>query len=140
MTDYVGTAGNDHLVGSDYDDHFYIDQGGSDTMVGGAGRDTIDAGTRLTAGDRIDGGDGTDLLILNGDYGAGLVLGDDVIRNIEALQLNGGHAYNLTLGALTLSTDARNFSIGASGASSLAVDASAAGVAVDITGSQGNDH
>jgi len=99
MTNYVGTAGADSLNGGSSADLFEIQQGGRDTVVGGGGDDTIQAGGALTAADSIVGGAGTDTLRLSGDYSAGLTLANKTLTSIEWVFLSGAHDYNLTLAA-----------------------------------------
>jgi len=92
-----GTAGDDNLTGTGGNDEFALWQGGSDTVDAGAGNDIFHMGNALNAGDRLDGGDGRDSVILNGDYSAGLVLDANTITNVEVLGFVAGHSYNLTL-------------------------------------------
>jgi Ca2+-binding RTX toxin-like protein len=61
------------------------------------GADIFHMGGSLTAADQIDGGDGNDEMVVNGDYSAGLVFASTTIRNIETLLLTGGHSYDFTL-------------------------------------------
>ena len=74
---------------------------GNDTIVGGSGADTIDAGAGndkiiFGDGDTIDGGDGTDTLVIDND----LILNFDEIPNsidnIEKIELGSGNQ-NITL-------------------------------------------
>jgi Ca2+-binding RTX toxin-like protein len=92
-----GTRGDDNLDGTSGNDEFLLGQGGNDTVHAGDGNDIIRMGAALNAGDQIDGGNGRDVMVLNGDYSAGLVLNADTITNIEVLILDGGHSYNLTM-------------------------------------------
>ena len=85
----IGSAGNDLLVGG----------GGNDLLLGGANDDT------LTIGDAnffaIDGGTGTDILALDGDFDldlTSLVIGEDLI-GLEEISLSSGGSNTLTLGA-----------------------------------------
>lgn len=89
---FLGTAGNDTLTGTAADDSFDISQGGTDTVDGLDGNDTIAVGAALDAADRIDGGAGNDALKLYGDYSAGIVLDALTIVNIETLSVEAGHA------------------------------------------------
>ena len=72
-------------------------QGDSLTVTGTSGRDRFELEDRLSADDRLDGRGGTDELALDGDYGAGVVLGDTTLVNIEEISLARGHDYGLTL-------------------------------------------
>jgi len=79
------------------DDTFDLYKGGSDTAIGGSGDDRFNMGGSLNAGDRLDGGDGRDVVFLRGDYSAGLTFDAQTIQNIEALRLGKGFDYDLTL-------------------------------------------
>ena len=65
-----GGAGNDTITGGSGDDTLHGDEGkdnittgaGSDTVKGGDGDDTIVVAGNLSSGDKIDGGDGADIL------------------------------------------------------------------------------
>ena len=86
---------------------------GSDTLDGGAGNDTLDGGSaadRLIggtgndvllwgAGDRIDGGLGTDTLRLKSGNLSLLTVSNADLRNIEQIDLTAGSANRLTLDA-----------------------------------------
>ena len=97
MASFTGTTGDDRFGGTIDGDNYDIGQGGEDTVLSGDGDDVIFAGGTLDADDRIDGGSGSDTLVLQGDYSAGLAFGKTMMRNIEILQLNGGFDYDLTL-------------------------------------------
>jgi Ca2+-binding RTX toxin-like protein len=97
MAVFHGTKKDDDLTGSADGDTFWLGKGGSDTANGGDGNDRFNMGAALDAGDRIDGGDGRDVVYLNGDYSAGLVFDALTIQNIEVLRLGKGFDYNLTL-------------------------------------------
>ncbi|GEM_PF-657232 len=91
-----GGFGDDSLTGTSGNDIFNLTRGGNDTVDAGGGNDVFWMGATLNAGDKLDGGDGTDQVDLNGDYSAGLVLAADTITNIEKIFLASGHSYNLT--------------------------------------------
>jgi Ca2+-binding RTX toxin-like protein len=99
-------AGNATLTGGALADSFNITRGGSDTIHGGGGNDTITAGGTLTTSDSIDGGTGNDTLKLNGDYSAGLVLNDTTLTSVETLSLAAGHSYKLTTADATVAAHA----------------------------------
>jgi Ca2+-binding RTX toxin-like protein len=83
-----GGTGNDVADGGDGDDRLFMDDGGDDTALGGAGSDVIYYGGALTAADVNDGGEGRDAVILQGNYD--LVLGAGSLLNIEFLSLQTG--------------------------------------------------
>lgn len=98
--DFIGTAGNDTLTGTDKVDRFDLTQGGVDRVNGGGGSDFFYFGATLTADDRVNGGSDTredENLYIEGDYGAGLVLGANTVRNIDSIHLASGYDYDLTL-------------------------------------------
>jgi len=94
MTIY-GTKHDDDLTGTDGDDDFHLQKGGSDSASGGKGDDLFRMGTTLDGSDRIDGGEGRDVVFLHGDYSAGLYFQDDTIKNVEVLRLGAGFSYTL---------------------------------------------
>ena len=113
---FIGGAGSDTLTGGAQADSFDLGKGGSDTAHGAGGNDTFLMGAALAAADSIDGGTGSDTLVLNGDYSGGVTLGAATLTSIETMQFAAGHAYNLT-------TDDGNVASGAT----LTVDGSALG-------------
>lgn len=113
-----GTSGDDVLSGTPGNDRFNLAQGGQDTVSSGDGNDIFVMGAALDSGDRLDGGTGTDTVILSGDYSAGLIFDAGTIVNIEALRLGAGFDYNLTLNDGNVAAGAR-----------LTVNASALGAA-----------
>jgi Ca2+-binding RTX toxin-like protein len=113
-TDGFGNDGNNVIIGNG-GPNMLTSGAGIDTINGGAGNDTLvlgagldvasgvdgndlmKAGAFLTSADRIDGGVGTDTVELDGDFSAGLVLGDTTIMNVEIITLVDGNDYKLTL-------------------------------------------
>jgi Ca2+-binding RTX toxin-like protein len=63
-----GGAGNDQLVGGAGNDRFLLQDVGDDNADGGAGLDTFYLGAAFTGADVVDGGEGNDVLALQGDY------------------------------------------------------------------------
>jgi Ca2+-binding RTX toxin-like protein len=118
----TGGAGNDTLTGGAQADSFNLTLGGNDTAGGGGGNDTFTMGAALTAADILDGGMGSDTVVLNGDYSAGLTLGANTIANIETLQFAAGHSYSVT-------TNNANVAAGLT----LAIDGSALGITDALT-------
>jgi Ca2+-binding RTX toxin-like protein len=101
---------------------------GADTMIGGAGADTIEiALTELGTTDRLDGGDGNDVLRLTGtggNIGAAHFAALSNIERIElavgvaqALTVNVGAGYTLGGGSLTVLGGTANDKFVATGAS-----------------------
>jgi Ca2+-binding RTX toxin-like protein len=75
----------------------------------------VTAGAAFSASDVFTGGnDAGDLLILNGDYSAGLTFGATTMTGVEEIELGGGFSYHLTTDDATVAS-----------AASLIVDASA---------------
>ena len=97
MASFDGTSGDDSLAGGSHDDNFDLTLGGDDTAFGAAGADGFYFGQSFTAADRVDGGKGLDTLDLNGDYSAGVVFAAATMVNVEALSLEAGFDYRLTL-------------------------------------------
>ncbi|HYJ81436.1 MAG TPA: calcium-binding protein, partial [Allosphingosinicella sp.] len=92
----LGGSGPDLLDGGPGDD-FLSPGAGSPTVtpdglafefaIGGAGNDVIYFGGNLDSTDRVDGGSETDRLVLQGDYGFGLVLLANSITGIETVSM-----------------------------------------------------
>jgi Ca2+-binding RTX toxin-like protein len=98
----AGGAGDDTISGGAGDDAIGANSGGNDTLSGGDGNDTFWMGAALTAADRIDGGAGTDRVMLNGDYSAGVTFSTTTMVNVEAINLGAGHSYKLTTNDATV--------------------------------------
>ncbi|HEX2592451.1 MAG TPA: calcium-binding protein [Rhizomicrobium sp.] len=97
MVTFTGITGDDSYVGGLGDDVFDLSQGGNDTAEGAEGADVFQFGATFNAQDSINGGDGTDTLVLNGDYSTKLNLGLSSFYSIERIQLADGFNYNLKL-------------------------------------------
>jgi len=100
------------------DGWFSIDAGaGTNILTGGAGDDGFAflPGDPLKSGDKIDGGAGSNKIVLTGDYtGAhALVMNATTMVNITALYVNSGHNYNLTTNNLQSGLSVYSFSLGA---------------------------
>ncbi len=124
------TDGNDTLTGTSGADTFTVAKGGEDTVSGLGGNDVVSMYGTFDAGDRIDGGDGSDQLWLRGDYSAGVTLTDATLTNVERIALGVGDSYTLT-------TSDGNVTAGAT----LTVDGSklGAGNVLDFDGSAETD-
>ncbi|HEX3675679.1 MAG TPA: calcium-binding protein [Rhizomicrobium sp.] len=141
----VGGAGNDSLTGGAGNDTFDLSHGGEDTATGGAGKDVFIMGAAFDAGDRIDGGvdggDGKNVLRLDGNYAAGVTLVANTIQNIESFQFDVGHNYKLTVAGANFVAGQAVFvdaSLLGSG-NELTFDGSAADPHFKFTGGAGND-
>jgi Ca2+-binding RTX toxin-like protein len=104
----AGDGGDNELDGDGGNDVLRLHDGGDDIAFGGDGNDILFFGAALTAADRLDGGSGTDTLVLQGNY-PGLTLAASSLAGIEGLSLQSGtitrwgqagtssYDYNLTL-------------------------------------------
>jgi RTX calcium-binding nonapeptide repeat (4 copies) len=138
-----GTAGNDTLVGTAGDDVFAVEQGGEDNVSGLGGNDVFHFVASFDAGDTVDGGTGTDTLLLRGDYSAGVVFGATTLVNVEKIDLGAGFNYNLTTNDATVASGATLFVDAAriSADNSLTFDGSAeTDGRFIIEGGAGDDH
>lgn len=123
----IGSGGDDVITGGAQRDVFDLGAGGNDIASGGAGDDLFRLGSAFSTVDRVDGGDGNDTLVLDGDYSAGVFFSADTMTNIENMVLRDGFNYNLTLddanvgAGQTLTVNAHGLGAG----SSLSFDGSA---------------
>src|SRR5262249_26361812 len=90
------SSGNDTLGGGPNNDGFYGAGGGSDAFGGLGGDDVFAMYGNLDSSDKIFGGFGNDTVGLDGDYSAGLVLGQFTLNSIENLNVAAGHDYKIT--------------------------------------------
>ncbi|MDI6027057.1 calcium-binding protein [Corticibacterium sp. UT-5YL-CI-8] len=88
-----GTSASETLQGTAGKDEINFSQGGNDIVKGLGDNDILFGGSKFDATDRIDGGEGYDLLDLTGDYSAGLTMELDTLRNVEEIRFNSGHSY-----------------------------------------------
>lgn len=141
MATITGTAGNDSLVGTGGSDVFHMEQGGNDTVRGGADNDSFYFGDSFTKKDRISGdsGHGYDTLYLDGDYSDGVTFGKHTLNRIDSMVLTAGHSYAFDTGAYQ--NNAFNIDGSALGTGeSLHVDASTfAGSNLGLHGGAGDD-
>ena len=135
---FIGGASDDDLEGGSQSDTFDLSRSDGAFVFGNGGNDafTVTTAAKLLD-DSIDGGAGSDTLILNGDFHTQTALTNGNLTSIEALQLLGtANGYNLTVfdGITTAMT------VDASAASSLTFSAAGdTSTAFTITGSAGND-
>ncbi|HTT98228.1 MAG TPA: calcium-binding protein [Rhizomicrobium sp.] len=138
---FISGAADDVIEGGKLSDTFDMSRSNGAFVSGNDGNDSFTFTTSASLlSDNVDGGAGTDTLILNGDFSASqtaLTAGN--LSNIEAVQLLGAaNHYNLSLG--TGITSASTFTIDASAAASMAMDLSGAGTKTyAVTGSSGDD-
>ncbi len=101
----IGGAGNDVLKGGGRSNTFDLTAGGNDTATLGMSNalsplNVFKMGASLTAADTLtSAGFGVNVVDLNGDYSAGLVLAATTIQGINEIKLAANHSYNLTLNA-----------------------------------------
>lgn len=99
---FVGTPGDDVRSGTPDADVFNLTQGGNDTARGFAGNDLFLLGSHFNALDKIDGGTGDDVLMLNGNYSAGVVFGAETLVRVQTIQLGGNFSYSFTSNNATI--------------------------------------
>jgi serralysin len=85
----VGGGGHDLLDGRGGDDILDLSHGGGEAGYGGEGNDIIFFGGQFDGNDRAHGGDGTDTLVLQGNYAA-LYLHNEIMTGIEGISLQSG--------------------------------------------------
>jgi len=95
MTNFTGTSGNDTFTGSANGDTFDLSQGGNDTATGQGGDDVFVMGGAFTALDQLDGGSGTDAVVLDGNYLTQVVFTATTMVGVEQLKLTSTFDYNL---------------------------------------------
>ena len=98
----IGSPGDDQLVGTAGDDVIDISAGGNDTVAAAEGNDTIIAGGAFNANDHIDGGSGSDVLVIaTGGFGF-TTLGADTLLNVEKIVITQAWSYSLTTNDATV--------------------------------------
>lgn len=83
-----GGTGNDTMFGGNGNDLFLLQDGGQDRALGDAGDDGFLFGASFDRDDTVNGGTGNDQIGLQGDYSAGVRVGD--VSNIDAFILLSG--------------------------------------------------
>jgi Ca2+-binding RTX toxin-like protein len=86
--DFTLNAGDNVVTGNDGGDFLRLQQGGSDSVFGLGEDDVFVFGGALDPTDSIDGGTGNDTLVLQGDYGLGIVLTN--VTGIESIAMLAG--------------------------------------------------
>ncbi|WP_308584560.1 VCBS domain-containing protein [uncultured Desulfovibrio sp.] len=141
-----GDAGNDHLYGGTGNDFLdggantFVTDGGGNHLYGGAGNDVL----VFHQGDTIDGGSGTDMLLVKGGSvdalftGAEHVKGVDGITGVEVMVSTSGDALNnLTDMAEIASKTGVSISTGSDGSTAVSFDASHSWTTTTQTASNG---
>jgi hypothetical protein len=74
---------------------------GQNTFVGGDGRDIFKLGSTLDASDRINGGGGSDHLVIDGNYSGARALGlsRNSVDSVAIFAVRAGHNYDITADA-----------------------------------------
>jgi hypothetical protein len=140
---YKGTEGDDRLLGSNFDDYFDMSQGGDDVVQGRQGDDVFYFGSAFTGADRVDGGTyaGTsDMVILDGDYSAGITFEKESLQNVQLLGLVGG-SYVITgsLGFSGLYGDATIDATSLTGGQTLDIQVETTGRRLVVLAGEGDD-
>ena len=91
--DFRGNSGNNFITGGSGADVLRLYDGGNDTVMAAGGSDNIFLGATLNAVDIVNGGAGTDTLVLQGNYAGGLTLTANVTQ-IENVSILGGNNVN----------------------------------------------
>ena len=135
---FIAGAGTDLLSGGSQSDTFDLSRTTTANAFGGGGNDTFTVtSAAMIANGLIDGGTGTNTLVLNGDFSTQTAITASTVENIETLQLQGAtHSYNLTFAdAITTA-----LTVDASAAANLTFSgAGDTSTAFTITGSAGDD-
>ncbi|HEX3810779.1 MAG TPA: calcium-binding protein [Rhizomicrobium sp.] len=78
-------------------DVFRLADGNRDVVTGDGGNDAFDFGASLDSRDRVNGGQGNDVVRLDGDYSTHLQLEAHALQGVEKMELLGQHSYNLSI-------------------------------------------
>lgn len=92
----IGNEINNLLVGNGGNDTLNLSYGGNDEARGGDDNDLFVVGGALTKTDRLDGGAGTDRVLMDGNYSGGLKFTGSTLVNIERIDLTAGNSYQIT--------------------------------------------
>ncbi len=104
----VGNPGHTTLTGTSGNDVIDISAAGASYTVSAGGvNDTIVVGSALLVPGNtttIDGGAGSNAILLFGDYSGGVTLGANTVTNVQTFTFADGSNYNLTLNAATVAS------------------------------------
>jgi len=92
----IGNEINNVLNGGGGVDTLNLTYGGNDDALGGEGADLFIVGGALTKSDRLDGGAGTDRVLMDGNYSRGVKFTGSTMVNIERIDLTSGNSYEIT--------------------------------------------
>ena len=129
-----GGDGNDSLVGNAGDDYL-VGGAGKDTANAGAGDDTIDVTGQGAVTDVIDGGEGSDTLLID----SSVTLGTATITGVEGIRSSNGGVFTFDLSSLAAQGINRLDNLSLALSSSGAIDASAFAGNISLIGSTGDD-
>ena len=99
-------AGDDVITGGAKADRIDLGKGGTDTVHGGGGNDTILMGSSLTSADTIDGGTGNDSVFLTGMGDDSVFFSATTMTGVETLVLGAGSFYTLISNDATVAAGA----------------------------------
>ncbi|HEY5724065.1 MAG TPA: hypothetical protein VIT45_17285, partial [Allosphingosinicella sp.] len=84
--DFRGNASDNFILTLGGNDIVRTQDGGNDYVLTGGGTDIIYVGGAFNAFDFIDGGSGSDTIVMQGDYSAGLTFGTGLTSNIAGIE------------------------------------------------------
>lgn len=98
----TGGIADDVLKGGAQNDVIDASRGGHDKLYGGGGGDIFTFAGNLNTGDKIFGGNGNDTVKVQGDYTAGLSLGNHLLSSVDNLIVGSGHNNSFTVDDTTV--------------------------------------
>ncbi len=100
----VAGFGDDTLAAGGGDDTL-VSGAGDDILTAGAGDDVLEFGEWFGRDDQVDGGDGFDRLLLEGDHSAGVNFASTTLSHVEQIELAAGFDYDLSPGNNNVTAD-----------------------------------